>query len=113
MKDVMTYKGYFATVRYSAESEVFHGKIEAIDDLVSFEGQSVQELKKAFHESVDEYLELCKREGKEPNKTVKGAFNVRIGSELHLRALQEASKEGVSLNNFVKKAIEKELSHTR
>jgi predicted HicB family RNase H-like nuclease len=53
------------------------------------------------------------RNGQEPNKTVKGAFNVRIGSGLHLRALQETCKEGVSLNTFIKEAIEKELSHTR
>jgi predicted HicB family RNase H-like nuclease len=58
MSDVMTYKGYIGSVRYSEEDEVFHGKIEAINDLIMFEGTSVKELKKAFHEAVDDYLEI-------------------------------------------------------
>jgi len=55
MKDAMTYKGYIGLVRYSADDEVFHGKIDAINDLIMFEGASVQALKKAFHEAVDDY----------------------------------------------------------
>ena len=78
-----------------------------------FEGKSVKELEKDFHEAVDDYLGGCRKKGRTPQKPAKGSFNVRIGSELHLKALMEASKKGVSLNSFVKKAIEKELSHTR
>jgi len=77
MSDTMTYKGYIGTVRYSEEDEVFHGKIEAINDLIMFEGTSVKELKKAFHETVDDYLKHARRwEGS--SETVQGSFNVRI-----------------------------------
>lgn len=67
MNDILQYKGYYASVNFSAEDEVFFGKILGIDDLVNFEGASVKELKKAFHEAVEDYLETCKKMDKEPN----------------------------------------------
>src|SRR3990170_7352178 len=71
MKDVLTYKGFIGTVHFSAEDKVFHGKIEGIDDLVTFGGHSVEELKKAFHNEVDDYIALCKEMGKEPIRSYK------------------------------------------
>jgi predicted HicB family RNase H-like nuclease len=107
MKDVLTYKGYIATVRYSAEDDILHGKLEGIDDLVSFDGRSIDELKKAFKEAVDDYVEYCKKIGKEPERVCKGSFNIRITPELHRKAVQQASVLGISLNQLVQKAIEK------
>jgi predicted HicB family RNase H-like nuclease len=111
MKDVLTYKGFIGSVHFSAEDKVFHGKIEGITDLVSFEGQTVNELIKAFHEAVDDYISLCKDTGKEPLKSYKGSFNIRIPSELHRKAMHEASIRGVSLNQFVQKAMEKAVTY--
>ena len=65
MKDVLTYKDFIGSVHFSAEDKVFHGKIEGITDLVTFEGKNVDELIKAFHEAVDDYIALCKEAGKE------------------------------------------------
>jgi predicted HicB family RNase H-like nuclease len=113
MKDVLHYKGYMGSVRFSAEDEVFHGKIEGIDDLISFEGKSVVEIKKAFQEAVDDYLEFCKEIGKEPEKSYKGSFNVRIPAELHRKAIESASMMGVSLNQLVQKAIESTVNSSR
>ena len=110
MSDSMTYKGYIGTVRYSEEDEVFHGKIEAINDLIMFEGTSVKELKKAFHEAVDNYLETCREMGREPQKPFKGSFNVRIPSELHRKAVERATRMGVSLNQLVQKALEEKVA---
>jgi len=111
MNDILQYKGYYASVHFSAEDDVFFGKILGIDDLVNFEGASVKELKKAFHEAVDDYLETCKEIGKEPNKTYKGSFNVRIPTSLHKEAAVFASILNVSLNDFVKTAINYALLH--
>ncbi len=111
MKDVLTYKGFIGTVHFSAEDKVFHGKIEGIDDLVTFEGHSVEELIKAFHNEVDDYIALCKEMGKEPIRSYKGSFNVRISPEMHRKAVERATKKGLSLNQFVQTAIEKELVH--
>lgn len=109
MKDALSYKDFIGSVQFSADDDVFYGKIEGIDDLVSYEGTSVAELKKAFRDAVEDYTALCKEAGKEPFKSCKGSFNVRISKELHLAAMKKAALEGVSLNQLVKKAIEKEL----
>lgn len=111
MNDILQYTDYIASISFSTEDEVFYGKILGIDDLVTFEGASVKELKKAFQESVDDYIETCKELGKEPNKTYKGTFNVRIPSELHKAAAVYAAHNNISLNDFVKKAINYALLH--
>jgi predicted HicB family RNase H-like nuclease len=110
MKDVLTYKDFFGSVHFSAEDKVFHGKIEGVTDLVTFEGKSVDELVKAFHEAVDDYITLCKEAGKEPLKSCKDSFNVRVPSELHMRAIKQAALLGISLNQLVQKAIEKAVT---
>ncbi|MCE7911447.1 MAG: type II toxin-antitoxin system HicB family antitoxin [Candidatus Brocadia sp. AMX3] len=109
MRDVLTYKGFVGTVHFSAKDKVFHGKIEGIDDLVTFEGHSVEELIRAFHEEVDDYRKLCKEMGKEVMRSYKGSFNVRIPPEMHRRVVETAIKKGLSLNQLIQKAIEKEL----
>ena len=105
MSDILEYKGYYASVHFNATDEVFHGKILAINDLVGFEGDSVKEVKSAFHEAVDDYLETCKEIGKTPDKTYKGSFNVRIPTELHREAAVIAALKNISLNDFVKYAL--------
>lgn len=109
MSDLLTYKGYFGSARYSAADEVFYGKLEGIDDLVNYEGASVKELIKVFREAVEDYLETCQQIGKEPNKTYKGSFNVRIPAEMHREAAIHAASKDISLNDFVKTAIEAAL----
>jgi predicted HicB family RNase H-like nuclease len=111
MNDILEYKGYYASLHFSSEDEVFYGKLLGIDDLVNFEGASVKELKKAFNEAVEDYLETCKELGKEPNKTYKGTFNVRITTDLHKEAAVFAASRNISLNDFVKTAIHYALSH--
>ena len=113
MKDYLTYKTYLGTVNYSAEDEVFYGKVHGINDLITFEGISVGELKSAFKESVDDYLETCKVLDKQPDKTFKGSFNVRISTELHKRAAFIASEKSISLNDIVKKAISYAIDHKK
>lgn len=110
MNDILQYKGYFAELHFSTQDEVFFGKLLGINDLVSFEGASVAELKTAFHEAVDDYLETCAALGKEPEKTYKGSFNVRISPELHRKAATLASMQKVTLNEFVKRAIDTFIS---
>lgn len=110
MTDVLQYKNYYAEVHFSAEDEVFHGKIIGINDLVNFEGSTVKELKKAFHEAVDDYLETCEELGKEPEKTYKGSFNVRIPSDLHRQAARYAALKNMTLNDFVRHAIDTVLA---
>ncbi|QTA85737.1 type II toxin-antitoxin system HicB family antitoxin [Desulfonema magnum] len=110
MKDMITYKGYHGSVHYSDEDRVFHGKIEFIQNLVSYEGVDVEGLRKAFKEAVDDYLELCKEEGTEPEQPFKGSFNVRTGSDLHRKAVLFAKEKEINLNKVVTEALERYLS---
>jgi predicted HicB family RNase H-like nuclease len=109
MKDVLLYKGFLGSVHLSTEGECFFGKIEGIDDLVTFEGQDVKALKKSFHEAVEDYIDLCKLTNKPLLKSYKGSFNIRISPELHRKAVQKSLVLGISLNQLVLRAIEKEL----
>ena len=103
--NILEYKDFIGSVNYTDEDECFYGKIEGINDLVTFEGASVKELKKAFKDAVEDYLELCKELNKEPYKSVKGSFNIRIEPKLHYSAIYTALKKGISLNQFVAEAI--------
>lgn len=103
----MEYKGYYTSVLYDAEDQVLHGKIELINDLVTFEAERADEVKKAFHEAVDDYLEMCKALSKEPQKPFRGMFNVRISPELHRQIAIESLKTGISINRIVEMAIER------
>ena len=109
MDKLLKYKGYYTVIHYSAEDKVLYGKIEDIDDLVSFESESAEEIEKEFHDAVDDYLDFCGRMNKLPNKPFKGSFNVRIPPELHRALATMATTEGISMNQAVVKAIEQML----
>jgi predicted HicB family RNase H-like nuclease len=113
MSDILQYQNYYASVHFSATDEVFYGKILGINDLVSFEGMSVKELKKSFKEAVEDYLEVCEATGKPPEKTYKGTFNVRVPTTLHKQAALFAAIHNITLNEFVKKALSFTLSHKK
>jgi predicted HicB family RNase H-like nuclease len=109
MKDVLIYKDYIGSVHFNADDEVFFGKIEGVEDLITFEGNSVLEVKGAFEEAVNDYIELCKENGKKLEKSYKGSFNIRIAPEIHKKAKRLALMKGISLNQFIQKAVEEEV----
>jgi len=107
--NTMTYKGYLGSVAYSEKDNVFFGKIEGINGLVNFEGESVKELTDAFHEAVDDYLAYCKDEGIEPDKSYSGVLNVRLAPALHRKIAMLARQAGQTLNAYIKEAIEEKV----
>ena len=113
MKDTLKYNDFIGSVHFSTEDEVFYGKLMGIDDLVTFEGSSVQELKESFIEAVDDYLELCESINKSPHKSYKGTFNVRINPVLHKQIAQKSLELGLSLNQFVEQAINDKLTGSK
>jgi predicted HicB family RNase H-like nuclease len=109
--NTITHKNFIGRFNFVEDEEIFHGKIEGITDLVTFEGTSVFEIKQAFIEAVEDYILLCNEVGKDPYKSFKGSFNVRISSDLHRKAALTAARENINLNQFVQKAIETALTH--
>ena len=110
MKNVMEYKGYHAKFEYENEDETFVGTVLGIADKLYFEGESVDELKEMFHQSIDNYLTMCKEYGKAPDKEFKGSFNVRIDPELHKAIATRAAIERITLNKYVTNALEASLA---
>ena len=103
--NTMTYNGYAARVEYSDSDGCFIGRIAGIRDIVGFHGESVAELRRAFEDAVDDYLETCKALGKEPNHPYSGQFRLRLQPELHARAALIAETQGKSLNAWVAELI--------
>ncbi len=108
--NMLKYKGYIGSVAFSEKDNVFFGKVEGIDGLVNFEGESVKELTDAFHEAVDDYLEYCKEEGLEPHKSYSGSLNIRISPEVHSKIAILAKQAGMSINAFIKSVVEKQIA---
>ncbi len=113
MSSTMQYKGYIGSVEFSETDGVFFGKVMGIRALISYEGTTASELVADFHSAVDEYLSLCKEEGKEPEKAYKGSFNVRVSPTLHRDAAIYAALHKISLNRFVEQAMANELAMQR
>ena len=99
------HKGYLGSIEASVEDGILFGKLVFISALVNYEGETVPELKAAFEVAVDDYLATCTEKGYEPETPCKGSFNVRVGHELHLAVAVKAKELGVSLNDFVRNAL--------
>jgi predicted HicB family RNase H-like nuclease len=98
---MMEYKGYLGWVEYDDEASLFHGEVTNLRDVITFQGESVEELRRAFRESVDDYLAFCEERGEEPEKPYSGTFTVRISPELHRDIALRARIAGKSLNAWV------------
>ena len=105
--NVMEYKGYIGTVEFSAKDNILFGKVIGINGLVSYEGESIFELREDFKAAVDDYFEMCKEKGIEPQKCYKGNFNVRISPELHRTLVILAASHNTTLNATVEEALRK------
>lgn len=110
MKSLMEYKDYHARIEYDEEDHIFVGQVLGINDSLNFHGKSVDELVTAFQDSIENYLDLCSRIGKTPDKEFRGMFNVRIDPKMHKEASLEAANEGITLNQFVSDAIRDKLA---
>lgn len=109
MINTLNYKGFLGSVTFSAEDNILHGKIECIEDLILFEGGSVIEIKNAFKEAVEDYIEICKQTNKPLMKSFRGSINLRVTPDLHQKAAKLAATKGISLSQLLQKAIENEL----
>lgn len=104
-KKLMDYKGYYGSVNPSLEDGCLFGKIEFIKPLITFEADNISELKVAFQEAVDDYLDDCESDNVDPEISCKGSFNIRIGESMHLEASIMAKEMDISLNEFCRDAI--------
>ena len=105
MSNVLSYCGYFATVEFDDDTKMLCGTVVGMSDGVYFEADSASCIEQAFRDAVDDYLSFCAEEGKKPEKSYKGTFNVRINLDLHRAAAMAAAARNESFNQFVADAI--------
>lgn len=110
MKDLLEYKGYYGTVEFSPEETVLFGRVLGIRSLVSYEAETIVQLKEDFEGAVEAYLLTCEQKGIPPEKTYRGSFNVRVSPELHKKLVVYAASEGRTLNATVEEAIRQYVS---
>ncbi|MHC1549909.1 type II toxin-antitoxin system HicB family antitoxin [Phyllobacterium sp. K27] len=105
----MHYKGYEAVIEFDEEENIFHGEIVNLRDVITFQGASATALKKAFADSVEDYLTFCKERGEEPEKPFSGQFVVRTEPVLHKAISGAARRAGISLNKWVVATLERSV----
>jgi predicted HicB family RNase H-like nuclease len=107
--NIMNYKGYAARINYSDEDGLLVGHIAGIRDIVGFHGESVSELRAAFAEAVDDYLDTCSKLGREPQKTYSGKLSLRLEPALHASVACEAELAHKSINQWVSDLLSREV----
>lgn len=96
----MNHKGYTARIEFDADDDLFYGRIIGIDDVVGFHGETVEELRTNFQDAVDNYLAMCAKVGKKPERAFSGKVMLRLAPELHARIAKSAEMAGLSLNQW-------------
>lgn len=104
--NTINYKGFLGSVCFSEKDGLFFGKIEGIDGLVNFEGESVSELTDSFHAAVDDFIIYCEQEGLPLHKSYTGNLNIRISPETHRKLAIMAKIAGISLNALISQSLE-------
>ncbi len=110
MNSSLSYKGYAARIEFSSEDDCFVGHIAGIKDVVGFHAETVTELKVAFEESVDDYLDTCDQVGKSPQKPYSGKLMLRITPEVHAAVATAAELDGKSINQWVSETLNREAN---
>ncbi len=106
----MEYKGYVAKVAFDDEAQVFHGEVINTRDVITFEGVSVDEIRRAFEDSVDDYLAFCAERGEDPDRPFSGRFMLRVDPALHRKIAIRSRQDDKSLNQWIADTLESVVS---
>lgn len=106
MNNKLTYKGFTAKIEFSADDNVFFGRLLGTKDIVGFHGETVEELKDAMRQSVDFYIETCEKEGRQSQKSYSGKVLFRLPDKLHAEIAEAATREGKSINEWGREVFE-------
>ena len=104
---MLNYKGYAGRVEFDDEAGIFHGEVLDLRDVVTFQGKSVDEIERAFKDSIDDYLDFCEERGEEPDKPFSGKLMLRLPPELHRKVYTSSKRENKSLNQWIAERLER------
>ena len=103
---MLKYKGYTGHVEFDDESDIFHGEVLDLRDVITFQGRSVEEIEQAFRDSIDDYLDFCRERGEEPDRPFSGRLMLRLPPNLHRMTYVKARRAGKSLNQWIAEKLE-------
>lgn len=106
---MIEYKGYIGVVEFDPEIDLFHGTVINTNDVITFYGSSVVELREEMRKSVEDYLEFCREQGREPERPFSGKLSIQTSPELHRRVALEAAHLHVNMNTYIQKVLEKSI----
>ncbi len=104
---MLKYKGYSGHVEFDEDAGIFHGEVLDTRDIITFQGKNVDEIKTAFRESIDDYLDFCESRKEQPDKPFSGKFILRMSPELHHKIHITAIRSGKSLNKWAIETLER------
>ena len=110
LDNILEYKGYVASLHYSHEDLCFFGKVEYINGLITFEAENAKDLENNFREAIDDYIETCKENNIEAQKTFNGKLLLRLDKELHKETSIYAKASNLSVNQFCVNAIQQQIA---
>jgi predicted HicB family RNase H-like nuclease len=105
MSNFMSYKGYTTSMVYDTEDKIIVGRVQDVDDIISFHGESVAEFESNFQAAIDDYIAASEELGSPPEKPASGKVMLRIAPEVHAAALKAAARSGTSLNKWAESAL--------
>ncbi len=107
---MIEYKGYLGVVSFDSEIDTFHGTVINTNDVISFYGSSVTELKKEMQRSIEEYLAFCQEQGRAPEEPFSGKIVIQASPELHRRMTLNAARRHLNLNGYIQEVLEKAVA---
>lgn len=105
MSKPLAYKGYSARIEFDPEDRIFFGRVAGVRDIITFHGESVDDLVAAFEEAVDDYLLTCEKLGQPPNKPYSGKLMLRLPEAVHAAVATAAEVSGKSINQWASEAL--------
>ncbi len=104
---IINYQGYLAKVEFDDKNETFHGEVQNLRDVITFQAKTAKELKISLKESIEDYINWCHKRKKEPQKPFSGKFVLRISPELHKAVFTKAQQEDKSINQWIVEKLKK------
>ncbi|MGK7944193.1 MAG: type II toxin-antitoxin system HicB family antitoxin [Microcystaceae cyanobacterium] len=108
---MLTYKGYTGQIEIDTEHKMLFGRVIDIKDVITFQGETVEEACQAFKDSIDDYLEFCEELGETPNKPFSGKLHFRTTPEIHRQITLAATKAGKSINRWMEDVLQKAVQN--
>ena len=107
---MIEYKGYIGVVEFDPEIDSFHGTVINTNDVITFYGSSVAELRKEMMKSIEEYFQVCREHKRKPEEPFSGKLMIQTSPELHRRIALEAALRRVNMNTYIQEILKKAVA---